>query len=148
MSMPACNTREALRPEAMTPPTPDMIHTYMRYTRYIHRCDTYIHIRCAHVYIRCAKHMHVILHVKQHDTFMHIHTSDAMHVCNIHQMRYIHTHIHAYTHTYIRTYIHAYIHTYIYICTYIRCSTCICTHTYMQYTYTYTYATHTNMHLR
>ena len=147
MSMPACNTREALRPEAMTPPTPDMIHTYMRYTRYIHRCDTYIHIRCAHVYIRCAAHMHVILHVKQMrcihayikcNTYIHmyIHQIRYIQTCNcdiqiIHQIRYdaMHTSIrhdvgmHQIRYTHVSTYTSDAIRKYTHQIR--RCDTCI-----------------------
>ena len=96
-------------------------HTYAHQIRYIQTCTRYnayintstIYIWYTHIYIRC-------------DTYMHIHTSDAMHVCNIHQMRYIHTRIH----TYIRTYMHTYIHTYTYICicTHVRCSACVYTY--------------------
>ena len=67
------------------------------------------------------------------DTYMHIHTSDAMHVCNIHQMRYIHTRIHTYKHTHIHSYIHAYIHTHIHVYMYIRQMQCMHLHICMHH---------------
>ena len=165
--MPACNTREALRPEAMTPPTPDMIHTYMRYIRYIHTCDTYIHIRCAHVYIRCAAHMHVILHVKQMrcihayikcNTYIHmyIHQMRYIQTCNcdiqiIHQIQYdaMHTSIrydvdiHQIRYTHVSTYTSDAIRKYTHQIR--RCDTC--TQTYSRHaTYKRAPITHTSVH--